>query len=354
MVTNKNIPGSTTVPGATAETKWWTKPWFHALFVAFFTFLCFTPVLNNGFINWDDNGYVFENEQMGKPLSESVPYFFGAHYFIGNYIPLTMLVYALQYKVAGLNPQFFHFISLFIHALNVILMFWFIYRLSNKRTFVATLVALLFGVHPMHVESVAWVAELKDVLYCFFFLAGLITYINYNEGSNKRIWLVFTFLLFLVSVLCKPAAIVFPLVILLIDYYRERKTDKRLWLEKLPFMALSLVFGFVALNAQYADELLRTQYAWWQKICFASYSSLNYIVKSILPIHQAIFHPYPVLGNQPLPIYFYLAPLALVLLFYIVIRTQRKTRLYVFGLLFFIVNVLLVLQFVSVGDAIMA
>lgn len=338
----------------TAQVNWWSRPWFVSVLAAFFTCLCFGPVLNNGFINWDDNAYVFENQHLQRPLTESLPYFFGANYFIGNYIPLTMLVYALEYKQAGLDAQLYHAVNLLLHALNVILMFWFIYRLSRKKTFVAAFVALMFGVHPMHVESVAWVAELKDVLYSFFFLAALLTYLNYTEKEKKIGWFTLSFLLFSISVLCKPAAIVFPLVALLIDYYHERKADTRLWLEKIPFFIVSVVFGIVAIIAQQADELMRSQYAWWQKICFASHSFLNYLVKLFVPVNQAILHPYPVSGNEPLPDIYYLAPVVLALLLFVVYRSMKKTRLYAFGFLFFAANVLLVLQFVSVGDAIMA
>jgi Flp pilus assembly protein TadD len=333
------------------------------------TFLSFSPALKNDFTNWDDNAYVFQNEHLAKPLSEVIPYFFKANYFIGNYIPFTMVAYALEYHVAGLKPHFYHQVNVLIHLLNVLLVFWFIFLLSGKRPWVAALVALLFGIHPMHVESVAWVSELKDLLYTGFFIAGLIFYYRYLErkpvlttGGHPAIpdrkafyrGYVPAFIFFIFSALSKPAALVFPLVLLLVDFYGRRRPDKWMWLEKLPFFLVSLVFGLVAIQAQQADRLLHDEYSLGQKLFFASHSFLHYIVKLFLPIRLSIFHPYPEPVGGYLPAVYYLAPFIVAALFYGVYKTLRHTRLIAFGFLFFFVNVVLVLQLISVGEAIMA
>ena len=197
------------------------------------TFISFYPVLKNTFTNWDDNAYVFENTHLSRPISEGIAYFFGPHYFIGNYIPVTMMVYLLQFHAWGLNPEFYHLVNLLIHLLNVALVFWFIYLLSGKKTMVAAMVALFFGIHPMHVKSVAWIAELKDVLYTFFFIGGLIAYYKYcNVAAKKNFkFIAAAFLLFALSLLCKPAAVAFPLVLVLIDFYVDRRFTAKVWLE---------------------------------------------------------------------------------------------------------------------------
>lgn len=322
-------------------------------------YLSFSPVLKNGFTNWDDNAYVFENETLKEPLPKATAHFFGPNYFVGNYIPLTMMVYALEYKAAGLSPGFYHAVNLCIHLANIVLVFWFIFLLSGRKPLVAALVALFFGIHPAHVESVAWIAELKDVLYCFFFLAGLICYFTYLERKKAAaprhyLYLALCFFCFLLSLLSKPAAVIFPPVLLLLDFYTRRVHSRQVWLEKLPFFALSLLFGIIAIKAQAADQLLHDDHPLSQRFFFAAYSILSYLVKLFLPLNLANFYPYPQITDGKLPLLFYLSPLVVLGLCYLVYRSLKRSRLLVFGFLFFLVNIALVLQIISVGDAIMA
>ena len=343
--------------------------------VLLITYFSLSPALKNGFSNWDDNAYVFQNTHLSKPLPEAAKYFFEPHSFIGNYIPLTMMVYTLEYHAAKLKPEFYHAVNIFIHLANVVLVFLFIYLLSHKKIRVAALVALLFGIHPMHVESVAWIAELKDVLYSFFFLAGLICYYSYskkkygdsNSETNVKTedasslkkkkfsyLFILTFILFVLSLLSKPAAVIFPAVLVLLDFYMYRKFDKKLWIEKLPFFLLSFIFGIIAFNSQLADNLVHDYYSVAQRLFFASHSFLTYLVKLFLPLHLSIFYPYPLPVNGQLPFLFYLSPFIVLLLMYVIYRTLNYSRLVAFGFLFFFANTVLVLQFISVGEAIMA
>ncbi len=342
--------------------------YLYAGIIVLITFITLSPLLKAAFINWDDNAYVFENPHLAKPIPKAIAYFFGPHYFVGNYIPLTMVTFVLEYHFVALKPGLYHLVNIIFHVLNVFLVFRFIYLLSDKKPIVAALVAILFGIHPMHVESVAWVSELKDVQYTFFFLLALIYYYKYikqqenplvdkADTSQRKIFLkplVFTFVLFLLSLLSKPAAVSFPLVLLLLDYYNKRKFDKWLWLEKIPFFLLSLIFGFIAIKSQQADSLLHNNYPIYERVFFASHSFLDYIVKLFLPINLSIFYPYPRLKDGHLPIQYYLAPILVTILFYGAYRIQKYSRLIVFGLLFFTANIIFVLQLLSVGDAIKA
>ncbi|WP_317899798.1 tetratricopeptide repeat protein [Aurantibacillus circumpalustris] len=336
--------------------------------IALITYFSYSPAIKNNFINWDDNAYVFDNGNLSKPLTEAVAYFFDPNYFIGNYIPLTMVVYTIEYKFAGLDPHFFHGLNILIHIANSLLVFYFAYLLSKKKLFVATLVSFLFAIHPMHVESVAWVSELKDLLYSFFFLLGLLLYYQYLtlkntslQKSNKKTFtqnpsviLTTICFLFILSVLSKPAAITFPFVLLLLDFYTQRKFDKWLWIEKIPFLIISIIFGMIALVAQEADGLLHDTYSLSQRFFFGSHSLLTYLFKLFLPINLSIFYPYPAIAEGTLPSSFYFAPFLVLLLFFGLYKTLKHSRLYVFGFLFFLLNLLPVLQFVSIGEAIMA
>ena len=323
-------------------------------------FIALSPLLKNSFINWDDNATIFQNPNLSKRLPELVKFYFGPNYVIGNYIPLTMLLHAFEYKIAGLEPHFYHLVNVILHLLNTCLVFLFTYRLSGKRTFVGLFCAAFFAIHPMHVESVAWVAELKDVLYSLFFLMSLCVYLNYLDrlllaGSIRTspARLLPVLLLFCLSVLCKPAAVVFPLLMVLIDYYRQRKMNAAAWLEKLPFLFLAVLMSVVALRAQASDELLHHRYNIFQKVLFASHSLINYLVKVFLPHRLSIFHPYPSVA-EPLGVWYYVAPFLVLLIFILVLRKRRTQPEFFFGLLFFLVNLLLVLQLVTIGDAVMA
>lgn len=343
-----------------SNTSWSTgKLLLVAALIALVSVFIFGPVMHNGFVNQDDNVYIYENAQLNKPLPEAITYFFGAHYFSGNYIPATMIAYALAWQHAGPDPQFYHSLSLFFHAVNVLLVFGFIYLLSRKKAGVAAFVALFFGIHPMHLESVAWAAELKDVLYSAFFLAGLIFYCKYLEvlaGTDRKQRLTFAALTcacFILSILSKPAAIVFPVVLLLLDLYTRRKFTKWVWLEKLPLLVVSVIFGMIAIVAQRADGLLRDYYPLHQKLLFASYSFMAYIVKLFVPVQLSNYYPYPSVSSG-LPLWYYLAPAGIIALGYLAYKTWPRSRLLAFGLLFYGINIALVLQIISVGAAIMA
>ncbi len=355
MATNKTINNSLN-----------NKTIFFVVFaIILITYISFSEALKNNFINWDDNAYVFDNPHLNQSLPSAVIYFFQAHTFVGNYVPLTMIVYALQFHAAELNPQFYHLVNILIHLLNEVLVFWFIYQLSKKQILTSVVVALFFGIHPLRVESVAWISELKDVLYGFFFIAAMISYFYYLEKKNKTtsetlksrnslIPLALSFIFFVLSLLSKPAAVTLPLVLILLDFYTNRKLNYWAWIEKIPFIIFSVIFGVIAIKSQQADRLLHDEYDITQKLLFASHSCLDYIVKLFLPVNLSIYYPYPTLSLGTLPSEYYFAPVALIILFYLVFKSIKHSRLVAFGFLFFFVNILLVLQLISVGEAIKA
>lgn len=335
--------------------------------VALATLICFIPAISNSFISWDDNTYVFENEHLSKQLPDAIKYFFQLHYFLGSYTPLTMTVFALEMHTGGLDPQFFHTINILLHVVNAALVFGFIYLLSGRKKWVAAIVALLFGIHPMHAESVMWVSELKDVLYSLFFLAGLITYYKYLEAKtatitnvaaqNKnvalRMWVI-TFILFVLSVLSKPTAVTFPIVLLLLDFYTHRKFDKWVVLEKIPFLIVSVVMGIITMNGQSTYDLMRDAHTFPQRLLFASYAFITYVQKLLLPAKLSIFYPYPDLTDGALTYWVYFTPVLVIALFLLVYKTLKNNRFIAFGFLFFFVTIFLTLQVVSDGLSIIA
>jgi tetratricopeptide (TPR) repeat protein len=320
------------------------------------TLIVLLPNLNNGWVNWDDPDYVLNNALI-RPLSvDNVKTIFTALQYQGNYHPLTLLSYAADYAIGGFEPRVYHATNVLWHLANVALVFWLIYLLCGRME-VAGLTALLFGIHPMHLESVAWVSSRKDVLYGFFFLLGLVAYLHHlksKPGRKPFYWMCM--LLFLLSLLCKGMAVTFPLVLLAIDYLKERLGWRRLILEKVHFLVLSLAFGILAVVAQQQGAALEEvrEVAYSDSFFVASYGTLVYLIKALIPFQLSAFHPYPALVGQPLPWYFYGAALPVLLLVFLCVRFQHRCRLGVFGLAFFVMAIAPVLQFLPVGQAVIA
>lgn len=328
------------------------------------TYICFYPALSikKEFTNWDDPGYVTEQTLVKSLSAENIKTLFKPTTEVMlNYHPLTMISLAINYKYSGLKIKSYIYTNIFIHLFNTFLVFIFIYFLSQKRFWAGAIAALWFGVHPMHVESVAWIAERKDVLYCFFFLLSCITYLRYLE-TKKWTYLIGVFLLFVLSCLSKAMAVPLPLVLLLIDYYRQRKIDAKAILEKVPFLLLALWIGYNATVIQSAGAIADYHiFSTLQRLMFASYGFMMYWVKLFAPVSLSAFYPYPNLdANGGIPLLYNIAPLIVIVMISVPawilykIKNKELLRVYIFGMGFFMLMVSLVLQFISIGAAIMA
>jgi tetratricopeptide (TPR) repeat protein len=330
--------------------------------VVLLTALVLSNSLKNGFVhNWDDDLYVVDNplvqdfswQGLGRILTT-------VHL---DYYPVTLAFFAAERALYGLNPAGYHATSLFLHCLNVCLVFYFI-RLMTGRTEAAAIVALFFGIHPMHVEPVAWISSRKDLLYALFFFGALISYRQFLQdqersdvpASSRRSmrWYAVTLALFLLSLLSKSSAVALPLVLVVLDWYAGRTFDRRCWLEKLPFALLSILFAAVGMAAQRSTGALSLAgllASPVDRLLFASYAAAAYIVKALVPANLSAFYPYPV---GPLPMEFYLAPVLLLAVVAGLWSIWRRERALRFGLLFFAAAVLPMLQLVPVGSALLA
>ncbi|MBK9271214.1 MAG: tetratricopeptide repeat protein [Saprospiraceae bacterium] len=326
---------------------------FGLLFIIFLSFWTFQSVGKLGFV-WDDFEYIQTNKMLAQDLSISIPHFFGQNYYVGNYHPVTMSSYALIYQKAKLNPELYHQVVLLFHVLNSLLVFWMIWILNQGRFVVAAVVSALFAVHPMHVESVAWASELKDVLYTFFFILGLICYLKTYQKQSRLLYLMFCFLFFVISMLCKPAAVCFPLVLMVFDYYKINQFQWKTALEKIPFFMAALWMGVVTIMAQ--DKAVGSigQYEFFERVMISSFASIFYLVKLIIPINLSALHPFPVSSGGDFPLYYKLAPFMILVLFFALWYLRRSNKTLVFGFLFFFASIVLVLQFLTVGMAVVS
>lgn len=324
------------------------------LVIVIFTLFLFWQAGKGQFLNWDDTEYVINNLNLRDLSWNGIVNIF-SQYQIANYHPLTTLTWAIEYNLYGPNPAPYHWFNIFLHLINTLLVFLLSFRLT-KSLLPAALVALLFGIHPMHVESVAWVSERKDVLYTLFFLAALVSYSKYLADRKQTKWYFIALVLFLFSLMSKSAAVVLPLVLLLFDYYYDRKFDKRAILEKAPFMLLSLLFGVIAYIAQQSVDAMNplTDYNIIDRILFVIYAFVYYLISAIVPFELSAVHLYPEKTGNMLPWFYYAAPLVLVVIGALIYKAKPFRKELIFGFLFFMINIILVVQIIPLGRSMLS
>jgi Tfp pilus assembly protein PilF len=319
--------------------------------------------LANGFSVLDDWAYVTQN-----------PLVLGRHYgellravVSNNYHPLTLVTLAWNVGTP-LSPGPFILTNVLLHAVDTVLVFGLAWLLSGRRLAVAAFVALVFGIHPMHVESVAWISERKDVLHALFYLGAAIAYWLHLERGGARL-LVVAFALFVLSCLSKGMAVSFPLAMIALDLWKRRPLlERRAVLEKLPFFAVALLFGAIAVDVQAGGDfhgLLRAgpeaagvirsamPYSTLQRAVLPAAAAAGYLWHLFVPVGMAAFHPYPSpaeAGRAP----YLLAPLAWAALVALAAWDLRRSRILAFGIAWYLATVVLVLQWIPVGMALSA
>ena len=259
------------------------------------TIFSYHDALNNQFI-WDTQGYVVNNAHIKEFTWDNVHWMF-SQFYGGNWHPLTWLSHSLDYALFGLKPWGHHFINLLIHCFNSLLVFILVIILKpidHKTIFAAGIAALLFGIHPQHVESVVWVAERKDVLCLFFILLALLSYVFYASKAQATYYFL-TLFCFLLALLSKPMAVTLPVILLLIDIYPLKRTCSpyKLIVEKIPFFMLtsfSIVLSLLAQQQAGAISSLETVDLLF-RILNAFNSVIFYISKFFVPIHLSPFYP---------------------------------------------------------------
>lgn len=203
-------------------------------------FLTFFPCLFNEFTNYDDEQFVTNNPLVKQFSWENTYQIFTNPAIEFLCVPLTIFSFNLEYQIFGSNPLPYHATNLLLHILNSVLVFWIIHHLSQKKLFVAFLTSLLFGIHPIKVESVAWITERKDVLYGFFFLCAILSYLYYFKNKHKKFYFI-SLISFLLSGLSKPMALTLPFVLILIDVFLQKDRNFQCIKNKIPFFVIQTV-----------------------------------------------------------------------------------------------------------------
>jgi tetratricopeptide (TPR) repeat protein len=322
------------------------------------TFITFSDALNNTWVSWDDDRNFMENELVqginASNFGEFTVKIFKAD-VIGGYNPLTTWTFALEKMAFGMeddDPRWWHLNNILLHLLCVYL----VYRIAlllKLKPIPAALVALLFGIHPLRVESVAWLTERKDVLFASFYFGAIFYYIKGKLKGKDFGYSAIIIPLFILSLFSKIQAVSLPLTLIAVDYYITGKFEWKSILTKAHFFLLSLIVGFIGFSILSGEGVTsdNTGFSFLQRLFVGSYSYMTYLVKLIYPYEMSPLYPYPSSFENK----FYLSAIPFFMLVGgIVYAWMKKAKVWVFGFLFFTFNVMFVLQIIGAGQGFIA
>ena len=327
--------------------------------------LVFGQTLRHDFVNFDDHVYVYDNPLVrgGLTINGLVGAF--THPHARNWHPLTTISHMLDCQLYGLNAGGHHFTSVALHTIAVLLLFR-VLRVATGALWPSAFVAALFAIHPLHVESVAWVSERKDVLSAVFFMLTLAAYVRYARAPSPGRYFIVA-MIFALGLMSKPMLVTVPFVLLLFDYWPLRRFDKvarlkpgvgitswlnrkpsLLFLEKTPLLVLSGLSCLVTIWAQDQATGLLEQLPFTWRLNNALVSYVEYVWQTFWPARLAVFYPHP---NNPLSIWQFTLATALLLAVSATAIFLRKKRPYLLTGWFWYVGMLVpVIGIVQIGE----
>lgn len=317
---------------------WWIIGAFFALM-----FLVYGGSLTSSFVRWDDGLLIYENPAIRSITPHTLRTIFTT-YDPELYIPLTFLSYQIDYLIGGTTATIYHIQNLLWHTLNALLVAWLLLVLT-RRQWLALFGGFLFALHPLHTEAVVWASARKDVLSTFFFLSSLIAYLSYRT-DRKRPTYVLSLIAFTFGLLAKVTVITLPAVLFLFDIRERRTWNRTMLLEKIPYLALSLLFGIIAVAGK-SGVLGASTLS--EKILMAPKSIIFYLEKIFAPNGLSVLYPF--VGEVTLVRLDILVPFILfVALLLIALISLKWTREIFFGIAFFLITVSPTLLNFAKGD----
>jgi len=320
------------------------------------TWAVFGQTLAHDFVNFDDHVYVYENPLVVKGLTTEGIIGAFTHTHALNWHPLTTLSHMLDCELYGLNAGGHHLTNVILHTIAVLLLFLVLKQTTNA-LWQSAFVAALFAIHPLHVESVAWIAERKDVLSAVFFLLTLAAYGRYARMPSPARYLLVG-LLFACGLMCKPMLVTLPFVLLLLDYWPLGRLEghksemgsrvRRLITEKVPLFALSACSCIVTLftQRQGPNPIDQLPFLWRLNNSFVSY--VTYIRQMLWPARLAVFYPHP---NDRLPLGDVIVAISLIIGVSLLVIYLRRARPYlVTGWVWYVGMLVPVIGLVQVGE----
>jgi tetratricopeptide (TPR) repeat protein len=333
---------------------------FVCLGLALITLAVYWPMMRDGFVNFDDRQYIAENPHVTSGITASNIAWAFKSGEQSNWHPLTWISHMLDCQMFGLNPAGHHFVNLFFHIANTLLLFLLLNRVTGA-TWRSAFVAALFAWHPMHVESVAWASERKDVLSAFFFLLTLLAWAQFSsksktQSANAKTFYVLALVFFACGLMSKPMLVTLPFVLLLMDFWPLQRVDgltprriAQLVIEKIPFFVLSVVASVVTYLVQSKEAVSHPAFQTHIANIFVSY--VRYIGKLIWPADLSVIYPLP----RHIPMLPAIAAALLLLIVSILIIQQTRRHAYLFtGWFWFLGMLVPTIGIVQVGSAAMA
>ncbi|MCX5849222.1 MAG: tetratricopeptide repeat protein [Deltaproteobacteria bacterium] len=318
------------------------------------TLAVFWQVNQYTFINFDDNLYVTENSHIKSGITlEGFRWAFGTKY-LGLWNPLVWLSFMLDYQLYGLNASGYHVTNLILHIMSTLLLFWLLNRMTGA-VWKSAFVAAVFALHPLHVESVAWIAERKDVLSAFFWMLTLCLYVYYTEKPVIRRYLLVLFS-FVCALMSKPMVVTLPVIMILLDYwplgrFESKKDNLIIWQlkEKIPFFILSAVLVIVTLyNPNDSSPKL---FPLGSRIANAPVAFVTYLEKTFWPHDMAIFYPFP----SHIPIWQIIGASLLIIFISAVVIAMAKRLPYLFvGWMWYAITIVPVIGIIHISYYAMA
>lgn len=325
------------------------QAFIHSAILLSVVLVIYWPVYSFEFLNgWDDQWFV-TNPYTANGLNWYNLWDIFTHFYYGQYAPVNQLYYTILHSLFGYSPMAFHVASVGLHAANVLIVYRFLLTIAPKIftdkdsslrsiSFVST---FFFALLPINIESVAWVSASKVLLYALFYLTGLTHYLRYLD-SRRAIHYYIALLCFILSFGSKEQAITFPLCLLLLDYFFRRKlNDSILWLEKLPFFTVALLFGLATIQSQGFDQEEKLFYSIYQRIPLVFYTISEYFTKTVAPINLSYLYPFPFERDENPPLWLWVYVVCVPVITYC-LRTYLKLGWIRFALLFFLLHLALV------------
>lgn len=346
--------------------------WHIGALISALCFIVFLPALNNEFVNWDDPLFVTQNTHIMQ-----MDYDFFRWIFTNRetqWTPLRWISHAIDYQLWGLDPLGHHLSSLILHALNTFLVIVLITQLfeivydkappplqekarSRTRALIAgAATGILFGLHPLRVESVVWISERKDVLYAFFYLLGIICYLSYAVSApnkKKNVFYLLCFFCFALSVMSKALAVLLPVILLLLDIYPLQRIQtpadlmpwKKVLLEKVPFFIISVaaVMINVGIHEEIGHIVPLEAYPVAVRIPVEFMAVFFYLLKMVWPLHLSLIYPYPQNVSFFQPEYIGSIILFVAITILCVFLWRRKKKIWLIVWAYFIIMILPVL-----------
>jgi Flp pilus assembly protein TadD/general stress protein CsbA len=319
------------------------------------TLAVYNPVNRNTFVNFDDDHYITHNPNVITGLNWQTVQWALTNFYEANWHPLTWISHALDCQLFGLNPVGHHYVNVFLHALNAVLLFWLL-QSATKCTWRSLMVAALFALHPVNVESVAWASERKNVLSMMFLLLAMQAYGWYARKPGVARYSAVT-VLFACGLMSKPQIITLPFVLLLWDYWPLRRfestTKRALLLEKTPLFLLSLASAIITIKAQKAGGAIHSAvlYPFGLRLQNAVVSYSRYIGKAFWPTQLSPLYPHPL---DLLRFWQVIASVLWLTLVTVLVVQHRKQGYLLTGWLWFLGTLVPMIGLIQVGEQAMA